>query len=221
MRLKVALLSGWMVFFVAGFHLPAATTQSDHTSVIFRIGTFDRSSAEFSGGNPKKPVRFLAGQSTPAKDWYATQPAESISTDTIPNANDAVAPRSIQFQIANAPEAAYRLHVSLLLIESSGVPALRVSINGKLGTFYLQPKPDYSIGDQPDADVASDATVSFTFPGSYLLQGTNTITLQLIDETAKYASHISLRYDAIELDREAEGHLLRNHPQKSFPPFFT
>jgi len=220
MRLKVALLSGWMVFFVAGVCLPAATTQSDHTSVILRIGSFDHSSAEFAGGTPKKPVNFLAGQSTPAKDWYATQSAESISIATIHNTNGATAPRSIQFQIANAPEAAYRLHVSLLLIESSGVPALRVSINGKLGTFYLQPKPDYSIGDEPDADIESDATVSFRFPGSYLRQGTNTITLQMIDETAKYASHISLRYDGIELDREAEGHLLRKSSAEILPTIF-
>lgn len=220
MRLQLAILSGWMVFFVGGLHLPAATLQSDHTSVIFRLGSFDHSSAEFAGGIPTKPVKFIVGQSAPAENWYATQSAESISIAPIHNTSGATAPRSIQFQIAGAPGTAYRLHVSLLLIESAGLPALRVSINDKHGIFYLRPKPDYGIGDEPDADIESDATVSFRFPGSYLRQGTNTITLQMIDETAKNASRISLRYDAIELDSEVEGHLLGGASAEILPTVF-
>ena len=34
-----------------------------------------------------------------------------------------------------------------LLIERSSVPALRVGIDGRTGTFYLHPTLDYNMGD--------------------------------------------------------------------------
>ena len=67
--------------------------------------------------------------------------------------------------MANAPAPSYRFHVALL-IESSSVPALRVVINGKIGTFFLQPKLDTENGDQVSAFYAaySHADVEFNFP---------------------------------------------------------
>ncbi len=64
MRLKAALLSGWMVFFLAGCRQPAATLQANHANIVFQIGTFDRSSAEFAGGTLKQPVNFNVGEPT-------------------------------------------------------------------------------------------------------------------------------------------------------------
>ncbi|MHB1959605.1 MAG: polysaccharide lyase family protein [Acidobacteriaceae bacterium] len=202
MRLKTAVLRGLMVFILAGFCLTTAIAQGGPAKTVFRIGTFDRSSAEFAGGGatPKQPINFVVGQSNPAKDWYAAQPSELTSSAGQHNTNDAAAPRTITFSLAHVPAAAYRLRVSLLIVSPS-VPALRVTINGKHGTFYLQPKLDSNMGDIISIYDYDD--VAFTFPGSYLHSGANTITLQAIEDIAVPDAH--LRYDAIELDRAAEG----------------
>lgn len=183
-----------------GLRAPAQANAVHHP--VFSIGTMDRSSAEFSGGTPSTPVRFLAAPGTPAAEWYATQPA---AYDGAGHASTiASAPRAIVFSLANAPEKTYRLRVSLL-VESASVPALQVSINGKLGRFYPQPRLDLNMGDEVAAfdPEYSHADVTFDFPGSYLRQGSNTITLQAIEEAAQAVPDASLTYDAIELDSAA------------------
>ncbi|MGH9350748.1 MAG: polysaccharide lyase family protein, partial [Terriglobia bacterium] len=221
MRLKAVLLSGWMIFAVVVLCVPPAVAQSGHANTVFRIGTFDRSSVEFAQGTPKQPVNLAAGESNTAKDWYATQPAELISSAGSQRTNNASAPRAISFSLAHAPVAAYRLHVALL-IESASVPALRVSINGKHGMFYLHPRLDYSNGDQGDSfyPAYSHADVAFAFPGSYLHAGANTITLQAIEEADEAVPDAGLTYDAIELDRGAAGFHPRTSSAQIFPTIF-
>ncbi len=186
---------------VAGFVLPIHAQTIAHRSPVFQIGVFDRSSVEFAGGTPRQPTVFVAGQSDPAKDWYATQPAVSVSASTEHATNIAAAPRSINFSLDHAPASAYRFHVSLL-IETASLPALQVNINGKSGRFYLQPELDSNMGDGIAAfdPVYSHADVVFDFPGSYLHQGSNTITLQVVEESNQFVPNASLTYDAIELD---------------------
>jgi hypothetical protein len=201
--------------------MAAANAQSGPTKTEFRIGTFDLSSAEFAEGAPKLPVNFIVGKSDPAKDWYAAQPAELTLPAGQHPTNDVAAPRTITFSVNHAPAAAYRLRVSLL-IESASVPALRVNINGQRGTFYLQPKLDCSMGDLVDSfdPVYSHADVVFTFPGSYLHSGTNTLTLQAIEEADKAVPDAGLTYDAIELDRDAEGFPVRESSGQIMPTIF-
>jgi hypothetical protein len=221
MRLKAALLSGWMVFLAAGCRQPAATPQANHDNIVFQIGTFDRSSAEFAGGSPKQPVDFIVGQSNPAKDWYATQPAELVSAVGVHAMNDVAAPRTIAFSLNHAPATVYRLHIAVL-VENPSVPALRVSINGKVGTFYLQPKLDYSSGDLGDCcnPAYSHADVVFGFPGSYLRQGANTITLQAIEDAKEIVPNAGLTYDAIELDRRSNGITSKDSSAQILPTVF-
>ncbi|HXR76704.1 MAG TPA: polysaccharide lyase family protein [Bryobacteraceae bacterium] len=203
MILKAAALCGWFFFFGAGLYLPTAMAQSGPDDRVFRLGSFDRSSVGFADGQPKQPVDFTIGQSDPAKDWYAAQPAASISEASGQEAgNKASAPHVVHFSLEQPPATAYRLHVALL-IESTSVPALRVSINGKQGTFYPHPHLDYNNGDQWDSfyPAYSHADISFAFPGSYLRKGPNTITMQAIVDAVVPGA--SLTYDAIELDRDA------------------
>ncbi len=162
---------------------------------LWRIGNFDRTSTEFADGSPDRPVNFLAGQSNPARDWYAVQPVQS-ATGTAPRS----APWTIQFLLQQLPAASYQLHIALLL-EAASVPTLEVSINGKKGKFYLHAG---SNTDPSDHNGASDAVISyadvqFTFPGSYLHQGANILTVQPVEEAAKFVPEASLTYDAIEL----------------------
>ena len=99
--------------------------------------------------------------------------------------------------------AAYRLRVSLL-IEHSSVPALRASINGHTGTFYLHPELDYSMGDTMAAffPAYAHATVEFEFPGSYLHDRRK----QHLAAGSRNCRHTGVpdagfNYDAIELDQ--------------------
>lgn len=165
---------------------------------VWQLGTFDRSSAEFAGGAPEHPVRFVIHESNPAKDWYADAPSffSAGKPDT------ASAPRAIQFSLDGKPAPAYRLRVSLL-IEQSSLPALRVAVNGHEGLFYLHPKLDYSMGDTVAAffPAYSHADVDVDLPAAFLHAGANTLTLQAVATADKGVPDAGFTYDAVELDR--------------------
>ncbi len=205
-KVRTAVRCLWRVafLFILGLYGLRLKAQTNHANTVFKIGTFDRSSAEFAGGSPKQPVDFVVGQSSPAKNWPAEQRAILRSSLGQHTTNNAAAPRTITFSLDHAPAAAYRLHVALL-IETASVPTLRVSINRKSGTFYLQPKLDSKMGAMIDSfDPAnSHADVTFTFPGRYLHSGKNTIAFQIIEEADKAVPNAGLTYDAIELDRRS------------------
>ena len=198
---RVAFILLLMSASLAALQMRAATAENESSSVVFRLGNFDRSSMEFAHASPKQPVHFFVGQSNPAKDWYATQPVELESSSGAKKANVSAAPRAITFSLQHTPVATYRLHLSLL-IETASVPALRVGINGKHGMFYLRPKLDYSNGDQVDSFYPADsyAEVEFSLPGHDLHKGSNTITLQAVEEANEAVPDAGLTYDAIELD---------------------
>jgi len=168
---------------------------------IFRIGTFDRSSAEFSSTTPTHSVSFMVSQSDPAKDWFGAQPAVLGLGNKSRKTDISAAPRAITFTLHGSRVGSYELHIALL-VESASVPALIVGINDKTGIFYLHPRLDYSNGDQWDSfDPAySSADVDFTFPGRYLHVGINTITLQVVEQAQEAVPDARLNYDAIELD---------------------
>ena len=183
---------------------------------VWRLGAFDRSSAEFADGSPDRPVVFVVDQSLAGRDWYANAPAFFPSRKPDP----ASAPRAIQFSLGSKPTDAYRLRVSLL-IEHSSVPALQVAINGHAGVFYLHPKLDYSMGDTMAAffPAYSHATVEVDFPGSYLHAGANTITLQAVATEDKGVPDAGFVYDAVELDRHST-FCCRPHLRLWRRPFF-
>lgn len=183
------------------FSAAGACAQGTANSVIFQIGKFDRSSAEFASSEPKKNVDFIVSQSNPAKDWYGWQSAMQASSAKPASPDIAAAPRAIEFSLDRAPAGRYRLHVALL-VESASVPDLRVDINGRLGTFPLHPRLDYSNGDQGDCfyPAYSSADVEFDFPASYLKKGANRIALQMVEEAAEHIPDAGLVYDAIELE---------------------
>jgi hypothetical protein len=128
--------------FLALFVTTCLPSAAQTGSTVWRIGIFDRSSAEFAENAPQQPVTFVIDKDHPEKNWPGYAPA--LFTTGKPDR--AATPRTIQFSLPAKPTAAYRLRVSLL-IEHSRVPALRASINGHTGTFYLYPELDYSMGD--------------------------------------------------------------------------
>lgn len=163
---------------------------------IWRIGVFDGSSGEFADGDPQRAVSFAAGQDQARTNWYAFAPVALAEKPADP----ASAPRNIVFAIAGQPGQAYRLKISLL-IERSSVPALRVGIDGRTGTFYLHPKLDYNMGDTVAAfyPAYSRAEVDVDFAGSWLKTGANTVSLQAVSTSDKGVPDAGFNYDAIEL----------------------
>lgn len=192
----------WVVLFGAlltlatSASLHAVAAHPDTKATIFQIGTFDRSSNEFPGGTPDHPVNFIVGKSDPAKDWYAMQ-----NVVVLPAKSGTPAPRAIKFALDSKPSPVYQMHLAFL-IETNAVPAIRVTINGKQGTFYLHPRLDFRNGDQWDSfyPAYSHADVTFQFPGAYLQKGENVLTLQPVAD--KQVAGGTLTYDAVALTRE-------------------
>lgn len=179
----------------ASFSPRIAAQQSD---VVWRIGAFDGSSAEFAGGAASQPVVYVIGRDEPGKSWYSFAPALFPSG----KATAANAPRSIQFEIKENSSDPFRLRVSLL-IENPSVPALQITINGRSGLFYLHPKLDYNMGDTIAAffPAYSHASVEFEIPRGLIRLGPNTIALQAIATASEGVPDAGFNYDAIELDR--------------------
>ena len=173
---------------------------------VFQLGIFDGASNEFAPGTPSGPVVADAGSKNFTGQWYATQPAALMGSER--GAAPATTQRAIRFSIADAPAAAYRLHVSLL-IESRSVPAMRICIDGKCGLFYPDSPLDGHLGDSDDTfeSVHAPADIAFVFPGRYLQRGTNTVTFQVLEEMDRAVEGASLTYDAIELDSEMAAEL--------------
>ena len=231
MKLKPAWLFG-TVLCTLPLLLPIySRAQTPSPTAVFTIGEFNRSSVDLADGTPQQPVNFIVGTSTASKDWYANQRVENPSNPAEPAASQPAAqpaaPSTIHFSLASAPAPSYRFHVALL-IKSSSVPALRVVINGKSGTFYLQPKLDTENGDQVSAFYAaySHADVEFNFPGSYLHRGENTITLQAVETVPPSIPNAALpvdagfTYDAIELDRNPQSAAANHASAQILPTIF-
>jgi len=177
--------------------------QSTAGDVVFRIGEFNRSSVELAPGRPTHPVNYIVSQSTAAKDWYASQSA--VLPADAQSSNLDAAPRAITFTLPAQPAAHYKLHVAVLL-ENPAAPALSIVINGKRGLFYLHPKLDYNNGDPGSSSfnpVYSSADVEFILPDALLHAGSNTITLQAIEQADAEAPEANITYDAIELDKSS------------------
>src|SRR5947209_12325197 len=123
------------IIFLALFATGCRGLLASTPELVWQLGTFDRSSAEFADGSPRQHVMFIMGRDEPDKNWYAYAPA--VFGFSKPDA--ASEPRTIQFSVNGGVSGAYRLTVSLL-VEHSSVPALRVTINDHVGPFYLHPK---------------------------------------------------------------------------------
>lgn len=187
---KAVLLGSLLVLIIS------ASSRAATKPTVFQIGTFDRSSNEFPGGTPSHPVNFIVGKSDPSRDWYAMQ-----NVIVLPAAAAAPALRAIHFSLASKPSRMYEMHLAFL-IETNAVPAIRIGINGKQGTFYLHPRLDFHNGDQWDSfyPAYSHADVTFQFPGAYLQKGENLITLQPV--AGKQVVGGTLTYDALALTGE-------------------
>src|SRR6185312_2192677 len=129
---------------------------------VWKIGTFNQSPFEFSG-ELRGPGTFTVGKSDIARDW--------------PTSQKLGAPSKIAFSLTR-PQGVYTLAVGVL-IDRPRVPALRIGVNGKEGTYFLHPELSYSRGDFSYAfdPHESQSLIKIELPASLFKSGENTITI--------------------------------------------
>ena len=188
-----------------------ASAPQDAWQSVWKIGTFDQSSAEFQSGKAPTPATpYIIGKSVPGKDWFAFQPGSANGFF-----GHQPHPAGIQFNLAEKPSGVYRMKIALL-VEHPRISALDVIINGHTGRFYQHPKLNYNMGDISGAffpEYSAD-TITFEFPARFLLAGANHIVLTAIDEPSPGdqptadgtpAGDSGVVYDALELERQPAG----------------
>jgi alpha-mannosidase len=181
--------------------------QDSASRTIWRIGTFNYSSAEFNHGSegpplfghgfPKGQLVYVVGKSSPERDWPAFQPGSCNGrAGLLPH------PYTIQFDLPEIPRGLVMLKASLL-VETPRTPMLEVEINGHRALYYQRPKLNYVGGDREMvvSPIASADLITAEIPRAYLAQGTNTLVLTAIDETSTRddVTGSGIVYDAIEL----------------------
>ena len=181
-------------------------------TVVWQIGTFDKSSMEFKlheapapkpgAGQAQTDSVYVIGKSKAETDWPAFQPGSSNGV-----AGYRPHPYAIQFELPSAPRGLYTLKVALL-VESPRVPRLELSINGHRALYFQHPVLDYTGGDGSSVFLPnySADTITADLPTSFLRQGTNELVLTANDDPATRddSTGSGLYYDALELEQNAD-----------------
>ncbi|MSU61484.1 MAG: hypothetical protein EXS31_03660 [Pedosphaera sp.] len=207
--------------------------------VLWQLGHFDESSAEFSPINDPQtgsrridysdasqdPV-FVIGVSDPARHWFSYQPGSANGGTGFRRH-----PFTIQFNLPQQPVSDLRL-VLALLAYSTRLPSLHVEINGHTGVFHQEPKLAYSAGDQAVFFLPHYATsrIEALLPAKFLRSGANQLILTAIDEPGDrddvrpsgypWPGNSGIVYDAICLESIPTGAALSPEPVRILPTIF-
>jgi hypothetical protein len=181
------------------------------SQVVWQIGTFNHSPAEFNTGKqgpplfgsryPQGELHYFVGKSTPEIDWPAYQEGSTVGKPgTHPR------PYVIHFDLDETPKGIYTLKIGLLST-AARVAELQVEINGHRGLFYQHPKLSYTGGDAEMVlrSIAAEDTVVANLPAKFLKKGTNSLALTAVDEHSVEGeeAHSFLTYDALQLDHDS------------------
>jgi alpha-mannosidase len=162
------------------------------TRSVWQIGKFDQSPEGFAS-RAIESVRFEAGKSDPEKDW--------------PRSQETGRPSTIVFSL-DSVKGVYSLKVATL-IDRPRVPALRISVNGHDGVFFLHPKLSYARSDFSFAfdPHESQSTLQIDIPTPFLKQGENTITVGCVNlpQSPGVQKVSGVSYDALSLEQDPSG----------------
>ncbi|HLJ88336.1 MAG TPA: polysaccharide lyase family protein, partial [Candidatus Angelobacter sp.] len=225
---RIRLLLAVFLLFATGISAQKAAVAQEgtgaHDKVVWQIGEFDRSSAEFRNqgidySDPKSDVVYRIGKSLPSiagkaeqskqnpHDWPRFQPGPANGF-----AGGRLHPFTILFDLPEKPSGAYKLTVAILY-ETPRLSHLRLDVNGRAGDFYFHPKLDYGAGDWEGTFVPQTSvdTKDIEIPTQWLRQGENKFILTAVDspDTVENSlgsialGHTGLVYDALKLIQEA------------------
>jgi alpha-mannosidase len=187
----------------------AACAAPSTSQLIWQIGKFDRSSFELNERanlhSIPLPV-FVVGKSAAARDWPSSQPGSQNG-----KFGDRPYPYSVIFDLPAVTSGRYSLTVAMLLFHAR-VPCLRVDINGRTGTFYLDRKPNFYPGNISTVFYPTSgwAKLKILLPTSFLRQGENRLVLTAVDNHPDPEGDSFLTYDAIRLSMDS-------HPRPALP----
>jgi alpha-mannosidase len=206
--LKKRLLTGLVLLLLLFAHSLCAIRTAAQEKILWQIGKFDVSSAEFRSqgidyANPKSDAVYRVGQSSDAEDWPRFQPGPANGL-----AGGRLHPFTILFTLPDKPAGLYRLTIAILY-ETPRLSHLRVDINGHTGSFYFQPKLNYAAGDWEGTFVPQTSvdTKVIELPATWLHQSENRLVLTALDspDTVENSlgsialGHTGVIYDALNL----------------------
>lgn len=201
-----------MLVFV-GVLVAASTPALATEQMVWRIGAFDGSSAEFriegiDYSDPKQDPVYRVGESKDSEDWQRFQPGPANGL-----AGGREHPFTILFTIADEPRGVYHLRIAMLY-ETPRLSFLRVSLNGHAGFFYFHPQLDYRAGDWEGTFVPQTSAdeKAVELPGKWFIRGENRLVLTALDDPstpekslgAIATGHSGLVYDALELRHDPD-----------------
>ena len=181
---------------------PLALRAAAGSRVVWQIGVFDKSSAEFHSGPVPTPAPvYVIGKSQSNKGWYAFQPGTANA-----GAGARPHPFTVQFDLKGTPKGLYTLKVGMLA-QSKRLSILQVDLNGHRGWIYQRPQWHDAPGDKYYKDLAT-----VQLPTRDFHAGTNSLVLTAMDRPSERdaVSNPGISYDALELARNTSQKFERN-----------
>ena len=176
--------------------LLAACLSHAGESVVWQIGTADKSHAEFAisgdyAAFPKrfaKGVVFVAGKGSAERDWPFIHPGPSDAW-----AGHGVHPFRVRFELGGEPKGVFRLTIDLVDTHSQAPPVYEVAVNGRSGRFKL---PRGSGDDSlTNPKRGKPHRIELPVPASALRKGANEIALACRDGSWVTYDAVTLRND--------------------------
>jgi len=212
---KMTIRSAFLAFFTL---LAAACTGLplwSQETTVWRIGTFDHASAEFSGRVGSQPVVVDGDASDAAKHWPPSQ-AGTLNAQSDPQSHT----RTVRFRIEAAPSGSYVLDLAIMA-SNPRVPRLEIELNGARGTAYIDRRVSYHAEERADSPICAEARERIPIPASALRQGDNELRITAVDDVADENGDSEIGWDALALLRTGQAAV---EPTVSVEPtyfFFT
>jgi hypothetical protein len=170
MNIRYSFISSLALLAAAGAGSPLWSQQT-----IWRIGTFDHASAEFTGRVGIEPVVVDAGAPDAASRWPASQ-SGTLSAHSSPQSHT----RTIRFRMETAASGAYVLDLAIMA-GNPRVPHLELELNGARGTAYIDRRLSYHAEGRADSPICAEARERIPIPASALRQGDNELRITAVD----------------------------------------
>jgi len=171
----------------------AAVPLRSQETTVWRIGTFDHSSAEFSGPVGSQPIVVDAGAPDAERHWPPSQ-AGTLNARSGPQTHS----RTIRFRIEEAPSGSY---VSDLAIMAGNprMPRLEIDLNGAQGTAYIDRRLSYHAEGRADSPICAEARERIPIPAGALRQGDNELRITAVDDVVDQNGDSEISWDALAL----------------------
>ncbi len=189
MSIRYSFVAGLTLLAAAGADLPLFSQET----TVWRIGTFDHSSAEFSGRVGSQPVEVDAGAADAARRWPSSQ-AGTLNAKSGPQTHA----RTIRFRIAEPPGGSYVLDLAIMA-GNPRVPRLEIEVNGAKGTAYINRVLSYHAEGRADSPINAEARERIPVPASALRQGDNELRITALDDVADENGDSQIGWDALAL----------------------